>query len=299
MDKELLNRRFALPGRLLFRAGPGGIVVAEMDSGQAFARVALLGAQVIHFQRNGGEPVLWLSSASRFHPGEAIRGGIPVIWPWFGAHPDDPGKPAHGFVRTALWNVRGSTVDDGAVVLRLGLNDDDATRVLWPHPFDLELTVRLGTSLRVGLLSRNPGDLAFVLTQALHSYFSVGDIARTRVTGLEGARYLDKVDAFKSKAQVGPVTIEGETDRIYVDTADECIIDDEANRRRIRIAKSGSRSTVVWNPGPAKAARLADMPDDAYRRMLCVETANAAGDQIKLLPGGEHRLEAEISVESL
>jgi len=294
---DSLNALFKTPG-VAFVSGPGGLTVAEIANAHAEARVALLGATVLAFAPRGHKPVIWVSRDSRYTPGKAIRGGIPICWPWFGDHPSDPGKPAHGFARTADWTVSGvDQTADGSTRVRLGLGDSAATRALWPHAFAAETIVTVGPVLEVDLVVRNTGDAPFTCTGALHSYFGVGDIGRVRVHGLDGLEYIDKVARFQRFAQSGPVTITGETDRIYLGTSADCVIDDSGWQRKIRVAKRGSDTTVVWNPWIEKARQLADFGDDEYHEMICVETTNAADDQITVPPGAEHHLVTRISVE--
>ena len=298
-DLEALNDQFGIHDYLAFVAGPGdGLPLAEIRSKHAAALVAVNGAQVARYQPHGAEPLLFVSRESVYGPGKSIRGGIPVCWPWFAAHPSDPSKPFHGFARTRMWQVRGSAVlEDDQVQLRLGLADDDATREIWPYAFDLELVATIGAKLRVELVARNTGEAPSTVGGALHTYFLVGDVARIAIEGLDGCAYIDKVDGGARSVQAGPVTIAGEVDRIYLDTADACVIDDPALGRRVRIAKSGSNTTVVWNPWVDKAKAMPDCADDEYRAFVCVETVNAVDDVVTLAPGGEHRLELVIALE--
>ncbi len=292
-----LNARFAIDGHVAVEAGPGGFPVVAVRNAHAGATIALQGANVVAFQPRGQEPVLWVSQHAVYAEGKAIRGGIPLCWPWFGPHPTDPTKPDHGFVRARPWDLIGTAAaDDGATNIRLGLADSAETRALWPHPFALELVVTVGATLRVALAARDTGSAPFVCGGALHSYFDVGDVTTVAIHGLEGCAYVDKVGG-GVKTQQGPVTIAGETDRVYQQTTATCTIDDPALGRRISVAKEGSRSTVVWNPWRDKARRLADFGDDEYPRMLCVEVANAPGDTVTVPPGGAHRLETTIGVE--
>jgi glucose-6-phosphate 1-epimerase len=289
---DTLNRQFALPGALHFVNGSGDLAVAEIQTPLTSARVALQGAHLLAWQPTGAQPVIWLSQAAIFAPGQPVRGGVPVCWPWFGAR---DGLPMHGFARTRLWQIRAASTDvAGQVVLRLGLQDDADTRALWNHAFDVELVLTIGATLSMSLVSRNTGDQAFTLTDALHTYFCVGDIERTVVLGLDDCDYLDKVHNFARARQSGAVEFTGETDRIYVDTTADCVIEDGAAQRAIRVSKSGSSSTVVWNPWRDKV--FADMAAGEYQQMLCVETCNAGPDQITLAPGQSHVLTAHISL---
>lgn len=293
---DQLNARFALPKRLAFVNGPGGLGLAEIHNDYAIAQVALQGAHVVTYQPHGQAPVLFVSRQALYQPGRAIRGGIPVCWPWFAAHPTDPSKPFHGFARSRLWQVAGSAqYPNGATELRLQLLPDAETRAIWPYEFVLELAIRVGERLELTLSSHNTGDLPFVVGGAFHSYFTIGDIATVRIHGLDDSRYLDKV-ADVEQIQQGPVLIDGEHDAVYQATDATCEIDDPTLGRRIRVSKQGSYTTVIWNPGPQKARDLADLADDEYRTMVCVETANALDDVVTLEPGGEHQLVALIDL---
>jgi glucose-6-phosphate 1-epimerase len=299
-DLQALNDSFAITNQIAFTAGPGGLTLAEIRNSHAAATVGLYGGQVLAYQPRGQMPVLWTSGRSLYQPGKAIRGGIPVCWPWFGPHPTDPSRPAHGFARTAMWSVLATAaLASGATQIRLRLSDSDATLELWPHAFDLRVVVTVGADLRVELIARNPGDAPYTYSGALHSYFAVADAGAIAIRGLEGCEYIDKVDGDQRKLQRGPVTIEAETDRVYLNTAATCTIEDPGQERQISVAKSGSRTTVVWNPWAEKARRLLDFGDEEYHGMVCVETANADGDSVTVAPGGEHRLAAAISVAPL
>ena len=291
---DSLNARFAISGHVFFSQSAPGLPLIEIQTPHASARVALQGAQVLTWQPTGQKPVLWVSKATLYAPGKAVRGGVPVCWPWFGAR---EGLPAHGFVRTRLWEVRETRCDaTGQVVLRLGTTYDADTRALWDHAFDLELIVTVGQTLSMALVTRNTGTAPFTVTDALHTYFCVGDIAQAKVQGLDGCDYLDKVQHFAQARQTGAVEFTGETDRIYIDTTADCLIEDPAWGRRIHVAKQGSGSTVVWNPWREREKALPDMAAGEHREMLCVETCNAGPDQVTLTPGTTHTLAALISV---
>jgi len=295
-----LNARFAIADQVSFVAGPGGSPVVSVRNAHAAAAIALQGADVTGFQPHGQEPVLFLSRHAVYASGKAIRGGIPICWPWFGPHPTDPTKPDHGFARTRPWSVLATmAMPDGAARVRLGLTDDAETRALWPYAFALELVVTVGATLEVTLVARNTGHEPFVCGGALHSYFHVGDVTAITIQGLEGTAYVDKVAGDRPKVQQGPVTIAGETDRVYTGTTASCTIVDPTLGRRVTVAKEGSRSTVVWNPWRDKARRLADFGDDEYTEMVCVEVANAGADTVTVPPGGEHRLGTTISAVAL
>lgn len=274
-----------------------GLVVARLANAHGTAQIALHGGHVLDYTPTGQRPVVWLSERSLFQAGKAIRGGIPVCWPWFGPHPSDTSKPAHGFARTSVWDVRSTIGEDDATTLVLGLLPDDATRALWPHAFDLELSVVLGNQLYVALTMTNTDSEAYQCSSALHSYFAIGDITQISVGGLDGVDYVDKVADSQRKTQRGPVQFGGETDRVYLGTTANCVIDDPVLGRRIHVGRTGSTSVVLWNPWADKAAALTDMGPGSYRTMVCVEAANALDDTITLEPGASHQLTTSIRVE--
>ena len=247
-----------------------------------------------------GEPedLLFVSEQAYFQHGKAIKGGIPICWPWFGADPEAKGRPAHGFVRNRDWQVLSTDMQqDHTLSVRLGIRSDAEMRAFWPHPFALTLEITVGSVLELALFSFNPDTQPLVITQGLHSYFRVGDVARVRVLGLEGNSYIDKMDGGALKTQEGVVTVAGEVDRIYTGVGGELLIEDPVLERRIRIASEGSASAVVWNPWTATAAAMADLGDEDYLRMLCVETTNAGPDAVNIIPGENYRLAARYSIE--
>ena len=293
-DIENLNRQFGIAPVLSF-ADVNGLPVIDISTAAATARIAVQGGQVLEWQPAGQQPVIWVSRAAVYQAGKGVRGGVPVCWPWFGA--GEPGKPAHGFVRTRMWQVRATGQDAHGTFVRLGIKDAADTRAIWDHAFDLELAVHVGATLTMELITHNTGSAPMRITDALHTYFRTGDIGDTEVLGLDQSVYQDKVSGQDNQMQTGPVVFAGETDRIYLDTQADCIIQDKRLGRRIRIAKQGSNTTVVWNPWTEKEKTFADMAAGEYRDMLCVETCNAATDVIVLQPGEKHSLLAELSVD--
>jgi D-hexose-6-phosphate mutarotase len=298
-DIQTLNDSFAIAEHISFSAGPGGLVVAKIHNAHAIATVSLYGGQPLAYQPHGHEPALWASAHNRYQASRPIRAGIPICWPWFGPHPTDPNMPAHGFVRTANWSVLSvAALADGATQIRLRISEGDLAEQRWPYAFDLRCVVTVGAELRVELIARNPGNVPYTCGGALHSYFSVSDIGAITIYGLDGCEYVDQVDGRQRKTQSGPITISAETDRVYLDTVETCVIDDPGLGRRIRVAKSGSHTTVVWNPWIEKSRQLPDFGEAEYHSMVCIETANAEGDVVTIAPGGEHRLTTVIGVEA-
>ncbi len=292
-----LNKQHGIDNRLRFTRAGSGPTRAEITTSEGSAQIVLEGGQLLSWTPIGQAPVVWLSPQAVYKPGKSLRGGAPICWPWFGPHPDNAALPGHGFARNKPWQVLESErLEDGAIRLHLALIQDDGTRAQWPQNAGLSLSITAGTRLRMALTTRNTGDRPATISEAIHTYFTVSDVAKISISGLEGCSYIDKVDDNRRKVQQGPVTIGGEVDRIYLDTAAECVIDDPGLKRRIHIAKSGSRSTVVWNPWAEKGAAFGDMGKDGYKHMLCIETANALEDSVTIGPGASHTLVTEFSV---
>lgn len=302
-----------IAGLVRFEPGSNGLVRAVLTTGGAGgaggaeAHVYLHGAHVSHFQPAGQRPVLFLSQSSHFEAGKPIRGGVPICFPWFGPKADDPKAAMHGFARDRQWKFK--TVErlpDGSVSLVLVLKWSAATQQLWPHRFSATHTVTLdarGDTLSMELACKNldVADLPpLKIEEALHTYLAVGDIRQVRITGLENTEYIDKVDAFARKRQGSePITFTGETDRVFLNTTSACVVHDPAWGRRIHIEKSGSNTTVVWNPWINKAKAMADFGDDEWPGMVCVETANAADNAVMLKPRQSHVMKALLRAEPL
>ena len=299
-DYGLLNERFGIRGQLSFSAGPGNLPVVAVGNSQASATIALQGAHVMTWTPRGEQPVLWLSRFAKFAAGKSIRGGVPICWPWFGPHASEPKYPAHGFARTVMWKVIETQVlRDGRIRLVFELIQDDVTRGFWPHSTEAQYIDTVGSSLELELVTRNTGKTAVTIGGALHTYFGVDDIRNCSLHGLGDCPYLDKVDGGKKKVQVGPVVIDAEVDRIYLDSTADILIDDPGLNRRIRVSKRGSNSSVVWNPWTEKAATMGDFGPNGYLNMVCVESSKAAADVVQVPAGGEHRLWVRYSVEPL
>lgn len=207
--------------------------------------------------------------------------------------------PAHGFARLLFWNVDAVNPSSNETEVLLSLRDDERTRHYWPHAFELTLRVVLGAQLQIALTSRNTGTEAFVLAQALHTYFSVADIGQVTVAGLESTPFLDTLTHVTEAPEGKPIAIHAEVDRVYENTTADCLIHDADLAREIRVAKRGSRSTVIWNPWIDKSKRMPDFGDDEFPQMLCIEATNIGGDVVTLPPGGTHTLSQILSVRKL
>lgn len=271
--------------------------VLEVTHPAVSARLALHGAHLLEWTPAGQKPVLYLSPQSSYEVGKAIRGGVPVCWPWFGPHATDSALPSHGFVRNRFWQLEHASEDASGVSLKFTIQDDAETRAIWPHAFHLTMECTLGATLSLALTMKNTGETDFTVTDALHTYFTVGDISRVSIGGLDGAEYLDtRGGARQAHLQSGNITFAGEVDSLYRTSA-PATIHDTAWQRIITVKPEGSHTTVVWNPWKEKAARLTDLPDEDYHDFVCVETANAWQDHIDLAPGATHRLVTTLSCE--
>jgi glucose-6-phosphate 1-epimerase len=288
-----------LPSGIRLESGPGGLDRLVIATPACSAELVLQGAHLCRWQPAGhAHPVLWMSQASRFEPGAPIRGGVPICFPWFGPRAGDPAAPPHGFARVKPWTLDGATVDpDGTATLLLSLRSDDATRAIVPQDFAATFTVRVGASLGMTLRVGNTGAGPFRFEEALHTYFTVGDVRQVRVDGLAGAIYLDKTDGGQRKTQTDAVvTVSAETDRLYLDTTTAVTVTDPVLARRLTVGKSGSLSTVVWNPWVAKSRAMPDFGDEEWPGMICIETVNAVDNAVTIAPGETHVMSADVSV---
>ncbi len=291
-----LNDRHSIPGEVFFKAGHGGLTTVCVNNRYASTEILLHGAHVMSYTPHGEKPVLWMSGSSYFQPDKPVRGGIPVCWPWFGGHPSDKSKPGHGFARIADWQVAEVDSQPNGTLVTLRLTEKDIPANLREFPFEISLEVLVGSELHVSLSIVNTGKEKMSFSAALHTYFNISDIASVAVEGLDGCKYLDTMDHI-FKVQKGIIAFEAETDRIYLNTPATCIIDDPGFCRRIKIAKRGSNSTVVWNPWIEKSKRMPDFGDEEYHTMLCIETTNAENDARVIVPAEKHILKTIIGLE--
>lgn len=273
-----------------------GLDAVRVETAHGSAAIALFGGQLLSFVPRGGQDVFWLSPLRAPLP-TPIRGGTPVCWPFFGRQGQQQDVPSHGFVRTLPWRL-----------LEARAEGEGITVVLEPPALqDLALRARMevhvGRQLRQRLVTTNTGSGPVVFTEALHNYFNVGDVTRVRVQGLDGLTYLDKNDGMKPYRQHGDWTLDdprdpGRSDRTYPEAGGHYRLVDPVLGRVIGLQVQGGRSAVVWNPGQAGAARMADVGPH-WRQFLCVEAANAGPDVVELAPGASHELVQSISVEPL
>lgn len=302
LNLDALEARWGRTGAVTFAeryGGPVALLQAGLQAGGATAVVALQGAQVLSYVPPNQSDVLWLSPVAKLGTGKAVRGGVPVCWPWFGPHPTDPAKSAHGFVRARPWSVTGSAAKSGRARLVLAYDASPKSQPDWPHRALAEIEITLAETLTISLSTENRGDNELVLTQALHTYLAVGDIGAVTIDGFVGQPFIDQLSPGPMRREHEPVTFKAEIDRIYQDSEGPVIVTDQKGARQIRVSKTGSRSTVIWNPWIGKSASLGDMGGDGYCHMLCVEAANAGNNSVTLASGERHRLTTELSVTKI
>jgi glucose-6-phosphate 1-epimerase len=294
-----LDRRFGIPGIARVVEGYGGLAKVAITTPAAAGEMYLHGAHVTSWQPRDAEEVLFVSSRSRWEDGRAIRGGIPICFPWFANRADDPSAPAHGFVRTKAWRLESIVRNGDAVTIVMSTQSDAGTKKWWPADFHLLLRATFGFELELELALTNTGPTELRFEEALHSYFRVGQIEKIRLQGLDNVTYLDKTDLNREKTQHGAVEFMSETDRVYLNTPHAIDVEDDSLNRHIHIVKANSLTTVLWNPWVQKARSMSDFGNDEWMHMACVETSNVADFAVKLAPGQEHTMRAIVRSSDL
>ncbi len=294
-----LDHRFGIPGVARVCEGNAGLPRVQVIGSSAQGEIYLHGAQVTSWKPAGNDEVLFVSAKSRWEEGQAIRGGIPICFPWFRAKTDDPHAPAHGLVRTKTWQLDSVVEDDVGVAVIMFTESDEQTRRWWPGEFRLVHRATFGSELKLELTCRNTGKTPLRFEEALHTYNQVANVVSVRLQGLDGTRYLDNTDSNKEKAQVGEVTIASQTDNAFLNPKNAVDLIDPKMRRRIRLQKTNSSTTVVWNPWREGASGLRDLGEHEWKQFLCVEASNIIGTAVTLAPQQEHKMSAVLSVEKL
>ena len=296
-NKSQEQSKTVTPGRVAFLDGQSELPMLEVCTVWSRAEIYLHGAHVTGFQKTDEPPLLFMSQCSRYEKGQPIRGGVPLIFPWFGAR---AGLPAHGLARTSNWDLKEvAPAADGSVSVRFGLPPcPEADRL---PPFSAEYVVTVNHRLSMKLIVKNLSpEQAFTFENCLHTYFGIGDATAISITGLKGAEYLDQLDNLARKTETADaIRISSEVNRVYLNTSGPVEIHDPRLRRKIRVEKQGSLSTVVWNPWIAKAQLMSDFGNDEYQRMVCVESGNVKSNQITLPPGQTSVLTVTLSSEPL
>ncbi|HLN71703.1 MAG: D-hexose-6-phosphate mutarotase [Methylococcaceae bacterium] len=295
IDIDELDDKFSIEGEVGF---------AELEDGMAFLTIfnkygdvdiCLYGAHITSYRPNDSSDLLWMSPESFFEEGKPIRGGIPVCFPWFGPHKSDNQLPQHGFARLMYWEVLSTaSLPSGETKVVLQLCSSEATKAYWPYDFCAQLIVEVGQSLNVTLKVTNTSSDTFDYTCALHSYFSLSAIENLKIEGLQNTTYYNQLTGENGLQEEEILQIHEPLTRHYLDTEKPVIIEDTIYKKKIKVAKAGSRVTTVWNPGAEASAAMADLPDDGYETFVCVETVNAFNNVISLSSGQWHETTAVI-----
>jgi glucose-6-phosphate 1-epimerase len=302
-ELDRLNSRFAIPGVAQVVAGSSGLPKVRVTTAAASAEIYLHGAHLTSWVPASAEEVIFLSGKALFKEGKAIRGGVPICFPWFNAKSDaqsyDPPAPPHGFVRTKAWELEAVIHEGNAVAVTLSTGSDEATRKYWPHDFRAEYRATIGARLKLELTVTNTGATPLTFEEALHSYYRVGKVREIRIVGLDGVAYQDNADSNREKLQQGDNLFAGRTDRAYLDTRAELDLIDPSLARRILIGKENSLNAVVWNPWEELARGMSDLGEDEWENFVCVEVANIRAASVTLQPEEQHTMTANVRLADL
>jgi len=297
IDIDELEDKFSIEGEVGFAELENDLVFLTVSNKYADVDICLYGAHITSFRPHNSSEIVWMSPDSSFEEGKAIRGGIPVCFPWFGPHKSDADKPQHGFARLMYWEVMETkTLPSGETRVILQLCSSEATKAYWPHDFCAQLTVIVGSTLKVTLKVTNTSNVPFEYTCALHSYFTLSAIENLRIDGLHHTEYYNQLSGENGRQEEEVLEITEPFTRHYLDTEAPVIIEDTVFRKKIRVAKTGSHTTTVWNPWAQTCVTIADIPDDGYETFVCVETVNAFNDVISLAPEEVHETTTMISL---
>jgi glucose-6-phosphate 1-epimerase len=299
MSVEELQRKFGSIAGASVVNGNGGMPAVRISRDGMEGEVYLHGGHVTRWKPAGAEEVIFTSALAQWTEGKAIRGGVPICFPWFGPKANDASAPQHGFARTRTWKLERITEERGEITVEMSDSSDEATRRWWPFEYELRHRATFGTTLKMELEVRNTGSDEFSFEEAQHTYFRVGDVRNVRLEGLDDIQYLDKMDGGARKRQRGEIRIEGETDRVFVPSADDIVIVDAELQRRVTISKTNSEATVIWNPWIEKSKAFADFGDDEWQRMVCIESCNLREVAVRLAAGKTHVMTTELSLARL
>ena len=283
-------RRHEIPKRVTIGEGQGGLLSINVTTDWSTAEIYLHGAHVTGFQKNGEPPLLFMSEVSDYLEGKPIRGGVPVIYPWFGPR---EGFPVHGFARTTEWELMQTALDlKGGVMLRFHLPQAAG------EP-NVDFVVTVTDKLAMELIVTNSTSETVRFEECLHTYFAIGDVNTVSVGGLKGVEYLDRMaGGARVKETNEAVSIAAEVDRVYLNHTGTAVIHDPTLHRTINVEKSGSAATVVWNPWINKSKAMPDFGDEEYQQMICVESGNVVENKLTLAPGAASGLKVVISSQA-
>ncbi|MCY1722240.1 D-hexose-6-phosphate mutarotase [Prolixibacteraceae bacterium Z1-6] len=297
MNTDELNDRFGIEGEIGFYEEED-LIFAMVSNKFADATISLYGAQILNFNPVRNMEILWMSSESYLEKGKAIRGGIPVCFPWFGMHETDEKMPQHGFARIMDWEVsKAEILAGGESLITMQLCSSEETKKYWPYDFCAEMIFIVGNQLSVTLKVTNTSGEPIDYTCALHTYFSLSAIENITIEGLQNTRYQNQLDGGDYLQEKPLLKIKEATTHHYYDTEQTCVINDPVYNRRISIKKQGSKNSTVWNPWTETCAKLGDIADDGYHTFVCLETVNKINDIIELAPGETHETTSIIGIE--
>jgi len=311
MNNELIEQ-YSLGDSLFFSEISSGFPIIKVNNQFATATISLYGGQVLEYKpHDQSEQVIWLSDKAIFQDNKAIRGGIPICWPWFGDYnhinnndrPMLEQLPAHGFARISLWDIFSTELlPDGAtkIVLKMPCyNTCQEYQTVNAHfHLTLEMTLLISDCLKISLTTINHDSKDWLLADALHSYFRVSNINEISIRGLEQTRFIDKVKRGQTGTEDSEISLKGETDKVFINTSSEIILDDPGFGRSISINKENSNSTVIWNPWQEKTLQMSDMSSEAWINMVCIEPANVLENQRLLTSGESHTLTTWIKIKN-
>lgn len=301
MSIDYLNQQFAVPKRLIFNEINKGFPVIEVLNDNAEATVSLYGGQVLSYRpTEQSHDVLFMAGKAQYLEGKAIRGGIPVCWPWFGKRPDRPDFPGHGIARINRWSVaEAKQLDAGNTQIRLSLKQPLPQHLnWWPHGFELQMMISIGKKLILELITHNTSRQPFTVTQAFHGYFRIGDIKQCRLTGLENIDYLDNLDGARQKRRNDALTVSNAIEQVYQLNNGTVNIVDAILKRKIAVRSFDATAMVVWNPWTTGAAAMPDLNETDFQNFICVEPGHIGATGFELPPESERSLRTVIEVES-
>jgi glucose-6-phosphate 1-epimerase len=291
-----LDKRFGIAGAARIVPGNGDLSKVEVSVPGGKGEMYLHGAHVTSWIPKGTAEVLYVSPNSIWKDGHAIRGGVPISFPWFADRTGDPAAPAHGFVRTKAWQVQSIEKAGDDVIVHMFTESDETTRKWWPAHFRIVCRATFGTKLTIELIVSNSGGSPLSFEEALHAYFHVEDAETALVHGLDATDFIDKTDRHIVKRQNGDVRLTSATDSVYLNTQQELVLFDPTLKRRISIQKENSLCTVVWNPWAEKSRSMSDLGPERWKEFICIETSNVAPNSVRLDPGQKHTMAALIQV---
>ncbi len=298
MKIEHLNREYGIKGHLKIDKGNGHLPFIFINNKRASAIISLHGAQILSYKpHREAEDLLFVSQNSWYEEGRAIRGGIPLCWPWFGPDPLNLKRPDHGFVRNGLWRILSTEASSDSVTkIVFQYENTEKSLEYWPQAFMLKLEVIISDTLSLNLITHNTGDHPFTITQAIHTYFNIGHINEVEILGLDKSTYRNKFDISGEHQQTGKLTFNAEVNRIHKNVEEYLYINDNAFNRKITITSNHNKTVVVWNPGANLPPNITDLESTDYQRFVCIESGNVSSDTIEILPNCEFSLSANYKI---